>query len=77
MNIYSKQLTETVNRYIELSEQVQNALAALEGFYNEPDTQIVLNNVEQAEISEETLKHYEDSCMCSSYESYMSNMVIG
>jgi hypothetical protein len=75
MNTSSKQLTETIDRYLVLSERVQQALAELESFYNEPGTQIVLNNVDQASVTPEAFQHFEDSCIWGDYTTYVENMV--
>jgi hypothetical protein len=76
MNTPSEKLINIVDKYLELSDKVQHALAELEGFYNDPNTQLVLDNVEQAEVSIEAFNRFEDSCICGDYHTYIEDMIV-
>ena len=73
----SERLIAVVDKYLELSNQVQQALVQLESFYNEPNTQIVLDNVEQAAVTIEAFEKFEDSCICGNYSTYIEEMIAG
>jgi len=76
MNTQSEKLINVIYKYLQLSSNVQQALAELEGFYNDPNTQITLDNVVQAEVSEQAFQLFDDSCICGDYKTYIEEMVV-
>jgi len=76
MNTPSEKLINVIDKYLELSDKVQHVLAELEGFYNDPNTQLVLDNVEQSAVTIEAFEYFERSCICGNYTTYIEEMVV-
>ena len=72
----SQLLVNTVEQYLELSGQVQQAIENLKSFYNSTTVQQVLDNVDQSQVSAQAFNVFEDSCICGNWESYVENMLV-